>query len=144
MKRLWIAARLGSLTLVLVAGMLAAGPALAKKSDNHDEPKEKDPGAWSDPVVMGTVTDVFWAEAREQGQHTATMKVWSNENDLAVTVYGDDPTVRRALMDGTVCVGRYVEVGGDRLERDTMIGRGINFSDTATACTATIGPEPAS
>ena len=147
MKRSW-AVRLGSLALVALAATLTFAPVYVyAKPDNNEQKQDrkgnnKDNPSWSDPLVHGIVTNVFWAEAREKGQHTATIVIFSPESDIPVTIYGDDPTVRQAVVDGTVCTGRYAEVGGDRLDADNMIGRAVKFSDTATECVATIGPEP--
>src|SRR5919198_2046669 len=113
MKRSRIAARLGSLAILLLVGALTFTSVEAKPEDNKgDRRKGGEPAnqAWSDPMVMGVVQDTFWVEGKEKDTKTPVIQVWSNEGDLLVTVYGDGPAVRDAIVSGRGCVGRYVVV----------------------------------
>ena len=150
MKRSWISGALGSLAVLLVAGALTWSPALARKEGETPEPKDKDKPktqedlANQDLTVQGAVLDAFWVPAKKAGQWTATVKIWSVEADRAVTVYGDDQSVRDAIVSGTVCVGRDAIAYGDRDDRDVLIGRTITVPYPDQPCTATIPSKPPS
>lgn len=143
MKRTWMIGRLASLSALVLVGSVLATPAMADKDNEQDRQKNRpkdEPSAWSDPVVAGIVSQVFWAEGKDPGTRTATLIVWSADSDLNVTIYGDDPSVRKALVDGVACVGRYVVIGGDRLDAETMIGRSVEVPNLDMACTSTLQP----
>jgi hypothetical protein len=144
MRRSWLAAGAGAVATLVLAGNIAVGTALA--DDGGKDPpqdrqrnKPKDvPSAWTDPVVSGIATRVMWVEGKSADTQTAAMGIWSTDADLEVIVYGDDPAVRQALIDGVACAGRYVVVGGDRLDEHTMIGRSIEVPNLDMACTQTL------
>jgi hypothetical protein len=141
-KRSWMAAGLSGFAALFMAGSVLVSTAVADKDPAQDRqrnrPRTDVPPAWSEPVVMGVVNQVMWVESKTPGQQTAAMIVWSSDSDLNVTIYGDDPSVRQALIDGLACVGRYVVVGGDRLDESTMVGRSIEVPNLDMPCTATL------
>lgn len=135
MSARWLPALCASLvTLLLVAGPLAA-PGLAKPREPDDErPKPSDPPAWKEPLVRGEIIGTHWSESKDPNQKTATIVIWSVESDLPVNVYGDDPRVREAIVNGTACVGRYAIVGGDREDEYSLIGRSIEVQRLDLPC----------
>jgi hypothetical protein len=134
----WTLARLGTLLVLALASLATVSTALAGEDQAQDRrknrPRTDEPAAWSDPRVAGTVTNTFWAEGKDPGTKTATLVVWHADGDIAVTIYGDDPAVRQAIVDGTACVGRYVVVVGDRIDEDELVGRSIEVPDQSVAC----------
>ena len=122
-------AAFGLLSALALFTVFTLAPAYAAKCD----PKE-----WCEPTVSGIVTKTFWAESSDPKNKTATIVVWSNESDLAVNVFGDNPIVREAIVNGTACVGRYVVVSGDRFEADMLSAQGIVVHNLDTPCTATL------
>ena len=135
--------RLRALYTVLAAlSAFALGAATVFADPKAEDKKPKKPNqnnpAWNEPIVMGIVMDTYWAPGLKPGTQTATIVIWSNESDLAVTVWGDGPPLREAILNGTVCVGRYAVVGGNRLDEVSMQGLAVEFSDTGTACERTL------
>jgi hypothetical protein len=122
-------AALGLLSALALFTAFSLTPAYAAKGD---------PQEWSDPTVSGFVTSTFWADSADPKNKTATIVVWSNDSDLAVNVFGDNPVVRESILNGTACVGRYVVVTGDRIEADMLSGQGIVVPNLDTPCTATL------
>lgn len=120
-------AALGLLSALALITAFTLSPAYAAKCD----PKE-----WCEPTVSGIVTKTFWAESADPKIKTATIVVWSNESDIPVNVFGDNPIVREAIVNGTACVGRYVVVSGDRLEADMLSAQGIEVPNLDMPCTA--------
>jgi hypothetical protein len=104
----------------------------------NEKPKSEDPPEWSDPTVSGIVTQTFWAEGKDPKNKTATIVVWSNDIDMAVSVYGDNPIVREAIVNGTACVGRYVVATGDRIDTNALSAQGIEVPNLDMPCTATL------
>src|SRR6266568_5008795 len=104
MKQAWgVAFR--AVPLVFLAGALLWAPVLAKPNEpDPEKTKAKDNPAWKDSTINGIVQATSWVPAKQAGQWTATIVVWSNESDLAISVFGDDPTVRDAIANGTACV----------------------------------------
>ena len=84
------------------------------------------------------MTKTFWAESADPKKKTATIVVWSNDSDIAVNVFGDNPIVREAIVNGTACVGRYVVVTGDRIEADMLSAQGIVVPNLDMPCTYTL------
>jgi len=137
-----LAAGLVSLATLIALATVTTSPVVATRRDGEKQKAQPDNQAWKDSKVDGVVLSTYWAEAKQKGQWTAVIVVWSNASDIAVTVYGDDPVVRSAIVDGSACVGRYVVVAGDRLEATDLVGRGIQVPSTDTECTAVIAPQP--
>jgi hypothetical protein len=141
MHRQTILARLGTLLLLALASLLAVSTALATDKEDSGERKKKgndEPPAWSDPRVAGKVTNTFWAEGKDAKNKTATIVIWHDDGDIPVTIYGDDPSVRQAIVDGTACVGRYVVVIGDRIDEYQIVGRSIEVPDQSQPCEWTL------
>ena len=124
-----VLAALGLLSALTLFTGFSRTPAYAAKGD---------PQEWSDPTVSGIVTGTFWADSADPKIKTATIVVWSNESDLAVNVFGDNPTVREAILNGTACVGRYVVVTGERFEAEMLSAQGIVVPNLDMPCTATL------
>lgn len=141
MKRSWIAARLGALAMLALASAVSFTPVEARPEPKAEREKAKDPAAWSEPVVSGNITDTYWTDGLTKGSRTAVIVIWSAESDLGVTIYGDDPSVRNAIVAGEACVGRYVVVSGDRLDEGHMVGRGIEQPDLGKDCERSLQPE---
>ena len=150
MKRPWISGALGTLAALLVAGALTWSPAAARpegetpQTKDKDKPKTQEDLANEALTVQGVVLDAFWVPAKKAGQWTASIKIWSDEADREITVYGDDISVRDAIVSGTVCVGRNAIAYGDRDDRDVLIGRTITVPYPDQPCTATIPSKPPS
>lgn len=143
MQRSTFGTWLGSVAATVLAAGILVSPVFADKDNVQDRKKNRpsdEPSAWSEPVVSGTVMQTMWVDSKDPGSFTAAMIVWSNDSDLAVTIYGDDPSVRQAIVDNVACAGRYVVVGGDRLEAEEMIGRSIEVHNLETPCTSTLQP----
>ena len=144
MKRSWMVGRIASLAALLLAGSIYALPVSAENGDNvEDRQKNRpknEPAGWSDPIVNGIVMQALWVESGDPNWMTAALIVWHTDSDMAVTIYGDDPSVRQAIVDGVACVGRYVVIGGDRLDAETMIGRSIQVPNLDMECTSTLQP----
>jgi hypothetical protein len=140
MTRSW---QLRGLHLLLTGlSILAIGAATVYADPKAEDRKPKKPNQnrpeWNEPTVMGIVMDTYWAPGLKPGTQTATIVIWSNESDLAVTIWGDGPEVREAIVNGTACVGRYVVVGGNRLDENSLVGLAIHFADTAKQCERTL------
>ena len=129
LKTARLLAAVGLLSALALFAAFTLAPAYAAKCD---------PPEWCEPTVSGIVTHTFWAESANPKIKTATIVVWSNESDIAVNVFGDNPSVREAIVNGTACVGRYVVASGDRFEPDMLSGQGIVVHNLDTPCTATL------
>ena len=142
MRRSWSAL----LVAMLAAFTLASGPLVELAAAKPKEPEDERgvqpaaPAAWKEPVVRGEIIATHWSEGKDPKQKTATIVIWSKESDLPVNVYGDDPRVREAIVNGTACVGRYAIVGGDRHDENDMVGRSIEVQNLNLACRATLQP----
>jgi hypothetical protein len=126
---------LASLLTLALGGALSLATVEARPEPKNEKAKAGDPAAWSDPLVQGIVMDTFWVEGKNPKQQTAVIQVWSNESDLAVIVYGDNPAAREAIVSGTACVGRFVIAVGDRIDEDELSADGIEVPNLDMACT---------
>ena len=129
LKTARLLAAIGLLSALALFTAFTLSPAYAEKC----EPKE-----WCEPTVSGIVTHTFWADSSDPKNKTATIVVWSSDSDIPVNVFGDNPIVREAIVNGTACVGRYVVATGDRVEHDMLSGQGIVVHNLDTPCTATL------
>ncbi len=128
--------------MLAVVAMMSFAIVEAKPADPKDEKsKEGEPEAWSDPRVQGIIDKVYWADGKDPKTKTATMTLYSAESDQEITIYGDNPNVREAIVNGTACVGRFAVVTGDRIDPSTMVGQGIEVPNLDMECTATLGPQ---
>jgi hypothetical protein len=130
----------GALLVATFSMLLVAGGVEAKPDDPNwgNRRKSDDNPSWSDPTVRGIVQQTFWADGKDPKSKTATIVIWSAEADLSVTIYGDNPIVRAAILDGTACVGRYIEATGVRLDANALSAQGIVVPNLDMECTATL------
>ena len=144
MRRSWSVLLLATLAAFALASGPLVEPAAAKPKEPEDERGNQppEPAAWKEPVVRGEIIATRWSEGKDPKQQTATIVIWSKESDLGVNVYGDDPRVRDAILNGTACVGRYAIVGGDRSDEYSLIGRSIEVQNLDLPCRATLQPLP--
>ena len=132
-------AAFGLLSSLAMVAAFSLTPVYAKPGEpDREKPKSEDPPEWSDPTVRGIVTETFWADGKDPKSKTATIVIWSNDIDMPVSVYGDNPNVREAIVNGTACVGRYVVATGERIDTNALSAQGIEVPNLDMPCTATL------
>ena len=144
MKRSWLTARLGAVAMLVVAGSLAVATVEAKPERKNDErpPKDLDRPEWSDPMVQGVITKVWWADGYTKGEWIPSAELFSVESDNMVTVYGNSLQVQDLFKNGTACVGRFIVATGNRIDQWNLSARGMEVPNLDMACTTALGPPP--
>jgi hypothetical protein len=144
----WLKIRLVALVLPLLGLMLSVAtlqvrPVEARPGGPKDEkPKSEDPPEWSDPFVQGTVDKLYWADGKVKGTWTPTLQYFSNESNMEVTVYVDEPGAQGLVRDGSVCVGRFVVATGFRIDERTLSAQGLQILNPDAPCSSTISAPP--
>lgn len=125
MQRSWTLARLGTVAMLGLTAALSFGTVQAKPQEPpREKPKEKDPPEWSDPMVQGTIDKVWWAESKVKGQWTPSMSLFSNDSNVEVTVYVDNPDAQ-TVAKAQACIGRFIVATGDRIDAENLSALGL-------------------
>lgn len=135
MKRTSALASFGAVALLgLTVTSFSVDTVQAKPQEpQRERPKSEDPPEWSEPVVQGTIDKMWWAESKVKGQWTPTFSLFSNESNLEVTVYVDEPTAQQ-LTANRACVGRFVVATGNRIDEQNMSALGIELPGATDGC----------
>lgn len=134
MKRTWTLARLGTVAMLGLTAALSVGIVQAKPQEpQRERPKSEDPVEWSEPVVQGTIDKMWWAESKIKGQWTPAFSFFSNESNLEVTVYVDNPDAQQ-VATSVACVGRFAVATGNRIDQENMSALGLEVPGATTGC----------
>jgi hypothetical protein len=134
-------------TLLLSASVVANSlvtPVARADGDNEVDKQKNRPApanpADVDPQVQGRITKVYWADGATPGQKTATATIFSNDSNVAIQIYADNPSAREMLVSGQACTGRFIVAVGERIEVEQLSALSIKVLDPETPCTETLVP----